>query len=474
MSRKRALFPAFGLCLLLHVFYIPGYASAPLAERRPSPPPSLLKFQSVGVLVRDKCMACHTRDYELPFYAAIPGVRQIIEKDYTDGLRAMDLREEFSESFQESPVREATLAKMEWVTLNETMPPPKFTAAFWDSKLSREQRELILEWVKQSRAAYYATGTAAARRCNEPAQPLPEALPFDQRKATLGKKLFESARLSADDSIACVSCHSLDKGGADGRRFSEGIGKQLGNVNSPTVFNAVFNQRQFWDGRAGSLQEQAGGPPFNPIEMGSKNWEEIILKLCADLQLVEEFLSVYPVHWQGNAGGWNGENITDAIAEYEKTLITPDSRFDKWLKGDDAAVSAEELEGYRRFKAYRCSSCHVGKNLGGQSFEYMDLKRDYFADRGGILASDEGLKAFSGKAEDLRKFKVPGLRNIELTAPYLHDGSVNTLDEATRVMGIYLSGMDIPPGDRKLITGFMRTLTGLYQGRPVQGEVAPQ
>ena len=158
---------------------------------------------------------------------------------------------------------------------------------------------------------------------------------------------------------------------------------------------------------------------------------------------------------------WNGKNVTDAIAEYEKTLITPNSRFDKWLKGDDKALTAQEIEGYQRFKMYRCSSCHVGKSVGGQSFEYMDLKKAYFEDRGNPLGSDEGLKGFTGKAEDLHRFKVPNLRNVELTAPYLHDGTVTPLDEAVRIMGVYLSGMDIPKGDRDLIVGFLRTLTEL-------------
>ena len=189
----------------------------------------------------------------------------------------------------------------------------------------------------------------------------------------------------------------------------------------------------------------------------------ICAKLAQDPELTAAFTVVYP-------DGWNGKNVTDAIAEYEKTLITPNSRFDKWLKGDDKALTAQEIEGYQRFKMYRCSSCHVGKSVGGQSFEYMDLKKAYFEDRGNPLGSDEGLKGFTGKAEDLHRFKVPNLRNVELTAPYLHDGTVTTLDEAVRIMGVYLSGMDIPKGDRDLIVGFLRTLTGEWNGKPLAGE----
>ena len=186
-------------------------------------------------------------------------------------------------------------------------------------------------------------------------------------------------------------------------------------------------------------------------------------RLAADAELTEKFRAVYP-------DGWSGKNITNAIAEYEKTLISPDSRFDRWLRGDKSALTAAEVEGYERFKAYRCASCHVGKGMGGQSYEYLDLKKDYFADRGGKpLGSDKGRFNASGKEEDMHRFKVPNLRNVELTHPYLHDGTVTTLDEAVRIMGIYCSGLEVPQKDRNLIVGFLRTLTGQHEGRPVQG-----
>lgn len=317
--------------------------------------------------------------------------------------------------------------------------------------------------MKASRAAHYATGLAAPRHADEPLQPLPDALPVNAAKVALGEKLFVDKRLSGDNTVACVTCHDFSKAGTDNKRFAEGIRGQFGDINAPTMFNAAFNTKQFWNGRAADLQEQAGGPPMNPIEMGSKDWDEICAKLAQDPELTAAFTAVYP-------DGWNGKNVTDAIAEYEKTLITPNSRFDKWLKGDDKALTAQEIEGYQRFKMYRCSSCHVGKSVGGQSFEYMDLKKAYFEDRGNPLGSDEGLKGFTGKAEDLHRFKVPNLRNVELTAPYLHDGTVTTLDEAVRIMGVYLSGMDIPKGDRDLIVGFLRTLTGEWNGKPLAGE----
>ena len=424
--------------------------------------PQMEKFSKVSSVVLDKCMACHSRDYDLPFYAKIPGIKSIIEKDFNDGLRAMDLNQELTSAAKDKPVSESTLAKMEWVVANETMPPAKFTAVHWGSRLSNADEALILDWVKETRAAHYATGLASPERANEPLQPLPGSLPVDAAKAALGEKLFSDTRLSGDNTLSCASCHAYDKAGTDNQRFAEGINGQFGDINAPTMFNAVFNVRQFWNGRAADLQEQAGGPPMNPVEMGSKDWHEIIAKLAADPEFTAAFKAVY-------GEGWTGDNITDAIAEYEKTLTTPNSRFDKWLKGDDAAITAAEKEGYERFKQYRCSSCHVGQSVGGQSFEYMDLKKDYFADRGEELGSDTGLYGFTGKAEDMHRFKVPNLRNVELTAPYMHDGTVNSLDEAVRIMGVYLSGLDIPKVDRDLIVGFLRTLTGEWHGKPLTG-----
>lgn len=441
-----------------------GVFSAGVSVGVPAGHPPLAKFDKVSQIMLDKCMACHSKDYDLPFYAQIPGIKGIIEKDFKDGLRAMDLNLELLDAAASRPVSETVLAKMEWVTANDTMPPAKFTAVHWGSKVTSEDKKAILDWVTTSRANHYATKLATPERANEPLQPLPSSIPFDAKKAVLGQKLFNDKRFSADNTIGCVGCHGLDKAGTDNSRFAEGIRKQFGDINAPTVFNAAFNVKQFWDGRAADLQEQAGGPPFNPIEMGSKDWKEITDKLEQDAALTAEFKLVYP-------DGWSDKNITEAIAEYEKTLITPNSRFDQWLMGKNDALSAQEVEGYQRFKSYRCASCHVGKSVGGQSFEYMDLKADYFAQRGNPLGSDKGLKAFTGKDEDLHRFKVPNLRNIELTGPYLHDGTVVTLDESVRVMGVYLSGMDVPQADRDLIVAFLRTLTGEFQGKKLTGQV---
>ena len=414
--------------------------------------PDTSKFSKVSKLVQEKCIVCHTRGYDLPFYSKIPGIREIIEKDYEDGVRALDLNIEMVKE-RTAPVGETVLAKMEWVILNDTMPPAKFAVLHWGSRLSDQDKKDVLDWVKTSRASHYATD-AAPKFANEPVQPLPTSIKVDDKKSEVGKKLFNDKRLSTDNTLSCAGCHFPDRGGTDYQRFSEGVRKQFGDVNPPTTYNAVFNFAQFWDGRAANLQEQAGGPPLNPIEMGSKNWEEIIGKLSKDEALSAEFKVVYP-------DGWSEKNITDAIAEYEKTLITPNSRFDRWLRGDEKALSEAEVKGYERFKSYRCASCHVGKSLGGQSYEYMDLKKDYFADRGGKpLGSDNGRFNATKVKTDMHRFKVPNLRNIELTYPYFHDGIIRTLSETVNVMGTYCAGFSIPESDNKLIVAFLRTLTG--------------
>ncbi|MEG2173707.1 MAG: heme-binding domain-containing protein, partial [Desulfovibrionaceae bacterium] len=178
------------------------------AEALPTGHPPLTKFSKVSEIMQDKCMACHTSNYQLPFYAKIPGIKDIIEKDYKDGLRAMDLNTEFTGTAVGKPVSEVVLAKMEWVIQNNTMPPAKFTAVHWSSRLTDADKKTILDWVKNSRANHYATKLNAKDKANEPLQALPKAIPFDAKKAALGDKLFNDKRLSGDDTVACVTCHA--------------------------------------------------------------------------------------------------------------------------------------------------------------------------------------------------------------------------------------------------------------------------
>ena len=428
--------------------------------------PSLGKFNKVSRIMLDKCMPCHTRNMDPPFDASIPGIKKIIAKDYAAAPRAFDLNHELEGDAKDKPVNESSLAKMAWVTSYDIMPPARFTAVHKNTHLTAKDKEGLLTWIRETRKKHYDNGLAAPERRDEPIQPLPSALHVDTKKAALGQKLFNDVRLSGDESMSCASCHDFAKAGTDGLMIAQGVYDLNSGLNTPTVFNAVFNFRQYWNGRAADVQEAAALAPVDPTMMGSKGWDLILAKLRLDEALTNEYKHAF------GPSSWTKENVTAALAEFQKTLVTPDSRFDQWLKGKDDALTAEELKGYQRFKDYRCTSCHVGQNVGGQSLEYMDLKRDYFADRGHPMARDEGYKAVTGRQEDLRRFKVAGLRNVELTAPYLHDGTAQTLSRAVDVMGTYLSGISIDEEDNALIVAFLRTLTGTYQGKPLTGQAS--
>lgn len=287
----------------------------------------------------------------------------------------------------------------------------------------------------------------------EPISPIPRSLPLDARKVALGKRLFDDKRLSGDDSLACSSCHVLAKGGADGEKQSIGIGGQRADRNAPTVFNSVFNFRQFWDGRAASLEDQVDGPIQNPKEMGS-SWPQVMAKLRRDEDYEAAFRTVY--------GGFEPGHVKNAIAEYERSLITPGSRFDRYLEGERGALSREEIKGYQLFKSYGCIACHQGVNVGGNLYERLGVLTAY-AGEAGHAAPDVGRMAITGNPADLLVFKVPGLRNVSRTAPYFHDGSVATLEQAVLLMGQYQLGVAIPGGDVAPIVAFLKTLTGDFE-----------
>jgi cytochrome c peroxidase len=297
----------------------------------------------------------------------------------------------------------------------------------------------------------------AIAREHEPIKPIPLKVEVDSRKVALGKQLFHDPRLSRDNTVSCASCHDLSKGGVDGRKHSIGIGGAEGGINSPTVFNSGGNFRQFWDGRAATLEQQVDGPIHAGAEMGS-NWEEIVGKLRAAPEYAAAFNQIY-------SGAIQASNIKDAIAQFERSLITPNSRFDRYLRGEDSALNAEEKTGYAKFKAYGCVSCHQGVNVGGNMFAPLGAMDDYFADRGTPTKADNGRFEVTGNEEDRHVFKVPSLRNVALTAPYLHDGSAKTLERVVVVMGRYQLGQRIPSEDVDKIVRFLETLTGEYEGK---------
>jgi len=278
----------------------------------------------------------------------------------------------------------------------------------------------------------------------EPISPIPKNIHVNSQKAALGKLLFFDTLLSRDNTVSCATCHDLQNGGDDGLKFSFGIKGHEGDINAPTVYNAVFNFRQFWNGRAKDLAEQAKGPVENSVEMGHSLKD--LVPILDQSPYHKKFLRVYD-------DGVTQENIADAIAEFEKALITPNSRFDNYLRGDKDAITKDEKEGYMIFKSKGCIACHHGVNVGGNLYNKFGVMKDAHSKR---LGRYEVTK----KESDKYYFKVPTLRNIELTAPYLHDGRFNTLDEVVKFMAHYQLGRIITQEEVDKVVAFLRTLTG--------------
>jgi len=279
---------------------------------------------------------------------------------------------------------------------------------------------------------------------DEPIKPIPEHINVNTQKAALGRKLFFDTQLSADNTINCASCHILSEGGDDNLPSSFGIYGQKGPINAPTVYNALFNFRQFWDGRAATLKEQASGPIENPKEMGS-SFKTLIPRL-KKTPYNEEFHKIYK-------DGITKANIADAIAEYEKTLITPNAPFDRYLRGDKHAITKEQKEGYELFKAKGCISCHHGVNVGGNLYNKFGIFQE-------SKSKNFGRYNVTHKERDKYYFKVPSLRNIARTAPYFHDGRTYDLKQAVYIMAKYQLGRKITEEEVNKIVAFLKSLNG--------------
>lgn len=288
----------------------------------------------------------------------------------------------------------------------------------------------------------------ADRLANEPIKPIEPIIIMEPDKVELGKKLFFDPRLSRSGFISCNSCHNLSMGGSDNLPTSIGHNWQEGPINSPTVLNSSMNLAQFWDGRAADLQEQAAGPIANPMEMAFSHSLAIDV-LRSIPQYVAEFNKIY------GSDDITLDQVTNAIAAFEETLVTPNSRFDLWLKGNDNALTDTEIAGYQKFKQIGCVACHNGVAVGGSSFQKMGVVEPYQTDN-----PAEGRIAVTGKDADRFSFKVPTLRNVELTYPYFHDGAYWKLEDAVDVMARLQLGQQLEPQDIKNITAFLKTLTG--------------
>ncbi|WP_252867167.1 cytochrome-c peroxidase [Janthinobacterium lividum] len=282
----------------------------------------------------------------------------------------------------------------------------------------------------------------------EPIQPITAAKVANPAMVELGKKLFFDPRLSRSGFISCNSCHNLSMGGTDNIKTSIGHNWQRGPINSPTVLNASMNVAQFWDGRAKDLQEQAGGPIANPGEMAFTH--ELAIDVLASIPAYRaEFRQVF------GQDKLTIEQVTRAIAAFEEVLVTPGSRFDQWLSGKKSALTKDELAGYQLFKSSGCIACHNGPAVGGNTFQKMGVVEPYKT-----AMTAEGRSAVTGKDADRFNFKVPTLRNVELTYPYFHDGEAATLTQAVDVMGRLQLGRTFTPDENAKLVAFLKTLTG--------------
>lgn len=270
---------------------------------------------------------------------------------------------------------------------------------------------------------------------NGPIQPIPKVVAIDRDWLLLGKALFHSPLLSKDNSVSCASCHAVSLGGDDGFAVSTGVNNQKGSRNSPTVLNAVFNFRQFWDGRVPTLALQISGPIHNPVEMAT-NWPEVIGKLEQD----PYFASVFN---QLSSQGVSQQTIVKALVTYEESLVTPDSAIDQFLLGDENALTPRQKRGLDKFVNFGCATCHQGKNIGGNFYQKLG-RIDAIPDK---LSQDFGKFEFTKDPADKYVFKVPSLRNVADTAPYFHNGLVATLPEAVEIMAKTQLGMDISEQD---------------------------
>ncbi len=422
---------------------------------------SQIAAHNAQIILQNKCAACHGAKPEFSYTMNLLSLGKI-RRDIEGAQR----------SFLLNPTNEDGVAtrsghvdylKMDKVLRTRRMPPTAYTAVHLGSRLTPEDVAIL-------RCRYRED--AAAARMFAPIQPAAEAADdIEALRRYLGHRLFFDGRLSTTNEVSCASCHDLTLGGTDNKPKSEGVpgedGKpQLGGVNAPTVYNAAGNIRQFWDGRAADLQEQAGGPPLNPVEMGyatPEDWEKIAAKLRRDPELEAFFALVY------GEKGITAETITDAIAAFETTLMTPDSAFDRYLSGDARALTPEQMQGMEDFVRFGCGSCHAGPALGGISFEYISthapfhnyMPKDY-------AEGAHGLADFTKKEQHKDMFRVPTLRNVALTAPYFHTGAVNSLEEAVRIMFETQVGCsDAGEASIRNVTRFLEAQTGTYNGKPL-------
>ncbi|MCD8454873.1 cytochrome-c peroxidase [Tenacibaculum finnmarkense] len=273
-------------------------------------------------------------------------------------------------------------------------------------------------------------------------------------KVFLGKLLFEEKRLSKDNTISCASCHDLENFGADTQAVSKGVDGKTGTRNAPTVFNSSLHIAQFWDGRAKTVEEQAGMPILNPVEMAMESEQAVVDKISK----IEKYQNLFKKAYPNQANPISFDNLTKAIGAFERTLLMP-SKFDEYLKGDQQALNQQEKKGLFVFMSRGCVNCHDGPGVGGGKIRGFGSDVRPYWEHTKSKVIDKGVFSITQKAVDLYAFKVPSLRNVAKTAPYFHDGSVAELEDAIRIMGKVQLDKDLEASDIKSIKAFLETLT---------------
>jgi cytochrome c peroxidase len=316
------------------------------------------------------------------------------------------------------------------------------------SKISSLVSVLILAGSASVVLAWEALPTKAPEPADNPTTPA---------KVALGQILYHDPRLSSTGTVSCASCHNTMLGGEDNRPNSMGVNGQTGGRSAPTVWNSAFNTVQFWDGRAASLEDQAAGPVTNPIEMGMKDWDDVVTRL----NKIEGYEALFQKAF--GTGAISKDNATKAIAAYERTLITPNSPYDQYIKGDKSALDSQQIKGMEKFSELGCAGCHSGPAFNGPgTYQKFPMFSNGYFEAQYKISKDLGRQEETKKRSDAHFWKVPTLRNIALTAPYFHNGSVKSLDLAVKLMAKLQLQKDLPKDDIEDIVAFLNGLTGEF------------
>lgn len=313
---------------------------------------------------------------------------------------------------------------------------------------------LLLSSIASARSQF--DGSAVNREPITAIEPPPI---LDSQKVSLGEQLFSDPILSGKNELSCSSCHDLEKGGTAPLKRTIGYNGRMHRYNAPTIFNVANNYRLGWRGNFTSLKDQNEEVLLDPNLMAS-DWTSLSIKLEGS-RYRSLILGIY-----GREP--SRDDVLDALVTFQRSLATPNSRFDQYLKGDSRALSQEEVKGYELFKNYGCVSCHQGSNIGGNLFQKFGIFAPPIANPDPTYDGDLGRFTITGKPQDKGVFRVPSLRNVAITAPYFHDGRADTLTQAVNTMARNQLGQDIEPNDVELIVDFLKTLTGEYKGVPLR------